>query len=190
MTVRAASLLLLALMPGALQGCFPVVAVGVGVGVMMAQDRRGKEAYVADQKIETKAAELIDKQINSVLHVNVTSFNYRVLISGEVPDESTKMEIDKIVSGIEKVRNVSNELAVSRTSSLASRSNDGLITSNVKLRFMNKKHFNADHIKVVTENGTVYLMGIVNRAEAETATEITSTTQGVRRVVKMFEYLD
>jgi osmotically-inducible protein OsmY len=190
MTMRVVSLLLLVLISGSLQGCFPVVAVGVGAGVMMAQDRRTADAYIDDQKIESKAARLIDKQVNSVMHANVTSFNYRVLISGEVPDESTKTEIDKIVSGIEKVRDVQNELAVTPTSSLASRSNDGLITSNVKLRFMNNKHFNADHIKVVTENGTVYLMGLVNHTEADAATEIASTTQGVRRVVRMFEYLD
>lgn len=188
--MRVVSLLLLVLLSGMLQGCFPVVAAGVGAGVMMAQDRRTSDAYIDDQKIETKAAELIDRQIDSVMHVNVTSFNYHVLISGEVPDEPAKTEIGKIVSGIEKVRDVQNELAVTPTSSLASRSNDGLITSNVKLRFMNNAYFTADHIKVVTESGTVYLMGLVNRAEAEAATEIASTTQGVQRVVRMFEYLD
>jgi osmotically-inducible protein OsmY len=124
------------------------------------------------------------------MHVNVTSYNRNVLISGEVLDESTKTEIGKIVSDIKNVRDVNNDLAVSNISSLASRSNDGLITSNVKLRFVNDKRFNADHIKVVTENGTVYLMGIVNRAEADAATDVTSTTKGVQRVVRMFEYLD
>jgi osmotically-inducible protein OsmY len=190
MTMRIVSLLLLGLVPGLLQGCFPVVAAGVGAGVMMVQDRRSTDAFIDDQKIEANAARLIDKQVVSVMHVNVTSFNYHVLISGEVPDEPTKTEIGKIVSGVEKVRDVQNELAVSPTSSLASRSNDGLITSNVKLRFMNNQHFNPDHIKVVTENGTVYLMGLVKHAEADAATEIASTTQGVQRVVRMFEYLD
>ena len=188
--MRVVPLLLLALVSGSLQGCVPAVAVGVGAGVMIAQDRRTTEAYIDDQKIESKAAQLIDEQISSVMHVNVTSFNYRVLISGEVPDDDTKAEIEKIVSGIEKVRDVADELAVSPISSLASRSNDGLITSNVKLRLMNNEHFNADHIKVVTENGTVYLMGLVKHAEADTSTEITSTTQGVQRVIRMFEYLD
>ena len=190
MTMRVVSLLLLGLVSGSLQGCFPVVAAGVGAGVMMAQDRRSTDAFIDDQEIESQAARLIDKQINSVMHVNVTSFDYHVLVSGEVPDEPTKTEIGKIVSGIEKVRDVQNELAVSPTSSLASRSNDGLITSNVKLRFMNNEHFNAEHIKVITENGTVYLMGLVKHAEADAASEIASTTQGVRRVIRMFEYLD
>ncbi|MEO8343713.1 MAG: BON domain-containing protein, partial [Gallionella sp.] len=81
-------------------------------------------------------------------------------------------------------------LAISSISSLPSRSNDGLITSNVKLRFVNDPRFNADHIKVVTEDSTVYLLGLVNHAEADAATDVTSTTQGVQRVVRMFEYLD
>jgi osmotically-inducible protein OsmY len=183
-------MLLLVLVSASLQGCFPVVAAGVGAGVMLAQDRRTKDAIIDDQNIETLAAERIDKQLNSVMHVNVTSYNYNVLISGEVPDEQTKMEIEKIVSAIEKVRNVYNELAVSSNSSLASRSNDTLITSNVKLRFVNDKRFNADQIKVVTENGTVYLMGLVKHEEANAASDIASTTQGVQRVVRLFEYLD
>lgn len=190
--MRVAFLLSLLLATGLLQGCFPVVAAGVGAGAgtMMAQDRRNRDAFVDDSKIEFNAADLIDKQIKSVMHVNVTSFNRNVLISGEVPDESIKAEIGAIVSGIEKVREVNNELAVSASSSFVSRSNDGLITSNLKLRFMNDNLFRSEHIKVVTENGTVYLLGIVNHAEAEAAIELASTTQGVQRVVKMFEYLD
>ena len=188
MTVRVISLLSLALLSISLQGCFPIVAAGVGTaGVLLVNDRRAKAVYIDDQKIETSAFQRIDTQIKSVMHVNVTSFNHSVLISGEVPDESVKAEIGGIISGIEKVRNVSNELAVSANSSLASRSKDSLITSNVKLRFMKDKHFNSEHIKVVTENSTVFLMGIVNRAEADAATEV---TRGVRQVIRMFEYLD
>jgi osmotically-inducible protein OsmY len=190
MTMRVIFLLLLGLVSGSLQGCFPVVAAGAGAGVMMAQDRRSTETYLDDQKIETEAAELIDQQIDGVMHVNVTSFNYHVLISGEVPYDSTKSEIEKIVSGIGKVRVVYNELAVSGNSSLASRSNDALITSNVKLRFVNDNRFNADHVKVVTENGTVYLMGLVKHEEADAASDIASTTQGVQRVVRLFENID
>ena len=188
--MRIISLLLLALISGSLQGCFPVVAAGVGTGVLMAQDRRTSGAYVEDQAIELKAAERIGKQFTSNVHVNVTSFSRNVLITGEVPNETVKIEIGKIVSGVENVRNVNNELAISGTSSLTSRGSDSLITSNVKLRFMNDKRFNAEHVKVITENGTVYLMGIVKHAEAEAATEDASTTNGVQRVVKLFEYLN
>jgi osmotically-inducible protein OsmY len=190
MTARIVPLLLLALASGALHGCAPVVAVGVGAGVMIAHDRRTSQTIFDDQKIESRAAELIDNQIDSVRHINVTSFDYHVLISGEVPDENTKAQAEKIVSGIEMVRSVYNELVVAPISSLVSRSNDALTTSDVKLRFVNNKDFNADQIKVVTENGTVYLMGLVKHSEADAAAEIASTTQGVQRVVKLFEYLD
>lgn len=188
--MRIVSLLLIMLVSGSLQGCFPVVAGGVGVGVMMAQDRRTSGAYVEDEAIENKAFDRIGKQYRDAVHVNVTSFNRNVLISGEVPSETVKEEIGALVSGIENVRNVSNELIISGTSSLTSRSSDSLITSDVKLRFVQDKRFDADHIKVVTENGTVFLMGIVKRAEADAATEVASTTGGVQRVVKLFEYLD
>ena len=157
---------------------------------MLAQDRRTKDAIFDDQTIETVAAENIDEQLKSVMHVNVTSYNHNVLISGEVLDEKDKMEIGKIVSAIDRVNIVYNELAVSSTSSLVSRSNDSLITSNVKLRFVNDDRFNADHIKVVSESGTVYLMGLVNHEEADAASDVASTTQGVQRVVRLFEYLD
>lgn len=190
MTMRVVLLALLVLGAGSLQGCFPVVAAGVGTGVLMVYDRRTNVAFIDDQKIETGAFERIDKQIKGVMHVNVTSFNYNVLITGEVPDESIKAEIGKIVTGIEKVRNVSNELSASATSSLASRSNDSLITSNVKIRFLGDQHFSAEHVKVVTEHGTVYLMGIVKRVEADAATEVARTTQGVKQVIRMFDYLD
>lgn len=188
--MRIVSLLLLALVSGTLQGCFPVAAVGTGTGVLMVQDRRTTGAYIEDEAIETKASDRIGKQFKKDVHVNVTSFNRVALISGEAPSEAVKAEIGRLVAGIENVRNVNNELTVSGTASLTSRSSDSLVTSDVKLRFMQDKRFNADHVKVVTENGTVFLMGIVKRAEAEAATEIASTTGGVQRVVKLFEYLD
>jgi osmotically-inducible protein OsmY len=182
--------LLLVLVTGLLQGCFPVVAAGVGTGVMMGQDRRTSGAYVEDEAIENKAFDRIGKQFKNDVHINITSFNRNVLISGEVPTEAVKSEIGKLVSGIENVRNINNELAVSGTSSFTSRGSDSLVTSNVKLRLMNDKRLNAEHVKIITENGTVFLMGIVKHAEADAATEVVSTTGGVQRVVKLFEYLD
>ncbi len=175
---------------GSLQGCFPVVVAGVGTGVVMAQDRRSNESFIDDQRMETRISNLVDQEFKGVMHVNVTSFNLNVLLTGEVPEEYTKIEIGKLVAGVKMVRRMNNELSVSANSSLVSRSNDSLITSSVKLRFMNGKNFNAEHIKVVTENGTVFLLGIVNHAEAEAAAEIASTTGGVQSVVKLFEYLD
>ncbi len=188
--MRIVSLLLLALLAGSLQGCAPVVVAGVGTGAVMVQDRRTSGTIVEDQSIELKAADAIDKRFKENVHVNVTSYNRSVLLSGEVPSEQVKSEIAKLVYGIENVRNVNNELAVAGVSSLTSRSSDTLITSNVKLGFVRDKRLTAEHVKVVTEYGTVFLMGIVTHAEADAATEIASATSGVKRVVKLFEYLD
>jgi len=190
MNMRIVSLLLLALLSASLQGCFPVAAVGTGTGAMMVQDRRTTGAYVEDEAIETKAFDRIGKQYKEGVHVNVTSFNRNVLISGEAPTEEIRADIGRLVASIENVRDISNELVVSGVTSLTSRGSDTLVTSNVKLRFMQDKRFNAEHVKVVTENGTVFLMGLVKRVEADAATEIASTTGGVQRVVKLFEYID
>jgi osmotically-inducible protein OsmY len=171
-----------------LQGGIPAFAAEDGEGV--AQDRGTDETFKEDLKIETKAVDLIYDQFRVLIHVNVTSFNHNVLISGEVPDEAARTRIEKIVSGIEGVLNVNNELVISGNSSLASRSSDSLITTNVKLRLARDKQINTDHIKVVTENGTVFLMGNVARTEADAAADIASTTNRVKRVVKLFEYAD
>jgi osmotically-inducible protein OsmY len=189
--MRYLGYLLLAAALGALQGCFPIIATGGVTGALMAADRRTTGTYIEDEGIELKASNRISEQFKSDVHVNVTSFNRRVLITGEVPNGSVREGIEQAVMGIPNVRSVINELMLSGTSSLTSRSSDTLITSDVKFRFLNnKKAFQPDHIKVVTENGTVYLMGLVYHKEADAAAEIASTTSGVQRVVKVFEYLD
>jgi len=190
MKARLCALTVSVLLMAMLQGCFPVVAAGVGTGVIIAQDRRTKEAFLEDQRIESEVSSLISHEFKVAMHINVTSFNLNVLLTGEVPEEYTRAEVGKLVSRVEKVRGINNELAISANSSLASRSNDSLITTNVKLRFLNNRHFNAEHVKVVTENGSVFLLGIVNHAEAAAAAEVASTTSGVKRVVKLFDYLD
>lgn len=184
------NILFILMISASLQGCFPVVAAGAGAGVLMVQDRRTSGAYVEDQAIETKAFDRIGKQFKDTVHVNVTSYNRNVLISGEVPDEAARVQIERIIANIQNIRNIHNELAVAGASSLTSRSSDTLITSNVKLRFVNDKRFSATSIKVVTENGTVYLMGIVNHVEANAAAEVASGTKGVQRVVELFEYIE
>lgn len=177
-----------------LTSCVPVVLTGVGVGAgagaLMAEDRRSSGTYIDDEGIELKTNRRIGERLGDKVHVTVTSFNRNVLLTGEVPDESTKKEVEKLAMSIENVRNISNEIAIAPKSSLASRSNDALITSKVKTRFINNKVFQINYVKVVTENGVVYLLGLVKRKEAETATRIASTTEGVTRVVKVFEYLD
>jgi osmotically-inducible protein OsmY len=184
------NILFILMFSASLQGCFPVVAAGAGAGVLMAQDRRTSGAYVEDEAIEAKAFDRIGKQFKDTVHVNVTSYNRNVLITGEVPDEATKAQVERIVANILNVGKIHNELVIAGLSSLTSRSNDTLITSNVKLRFVGDKRFSANSIKVVTENGIVYLMGIVNHAEAAAAGEVASGSQGVSRVVELFEYVN
>lgn len=188
--MRYLNYLLLAAVLGALQGCFPVVATGVGAGALMVADRRTTGAYIEDEAIEDKALAKIAEKYGDKVHVNVTSFNRHVLLTGEAPNAADKPGIEKIVAGLPNVKAIYNELAVSGLSSFTSRSSDTVITGDVKLRFLNNPAFQATNVKVITENGVVFLMGMVYRKEAAAAAEIASTTKGVQRVVKVFEYLD
>jgi osmotically-inducible protein OsmY len=113
-----------------------------------------------------------------------------VLVTGEVPNEDSKADIARIAASVTNVKAVSNETVVAGTTSLSSRSRDSLISADIKLRFINNKVFQSDHVKVITENGSVFLMGLVYHKEADSASEIASTTSGVQRVVRVFEYLD
>jgi osmotically-inducible protein OsmY len=188
--IKSSCLLLLVGTFGSLQGCFPVIATGVGAGALMMNDRRTTGTYIEDEGIEDRSLSRINTKYKSGIHVNITSYNRHALLTGEVLNEDMKADIGKMVADVPNVKAVSNELTVSGLSGISSRSSDALITGDVKLRFVNNKIFQPDHVKVITENGTVYLMGLVYHKEADAASQITSTTGGVQRVVKMFEYLD
>jgi osmotically-inducible protein OsmY len=123
------------------------------------------------------------------VHVNQTSFNRKVLLTGEVPDEQTKNEIDRLVRGVSGVQDVWNELQIAQPSSFQNRSNDAYITSKVKGRFVDGGKFRANLVKVVTEAGVVHLLGLVTRPEADAAIEIARTTAGVRKVVNVMEII-
>jgi osmotically-inducible protein OsmY len=188
MTRPLARLALAALLVPGLQACVPVVATGVGAAALMAADRRTTGIYIEDENIEWKVVGRM-KDDTTGSHVNATSFNRRVLITGETPTEATKKQIEDNVRSIPNVREVVDELQIGGVSSMTARGNDGLITSNVKARMVNNPKFSPNHIKVVTEANVVYLMGLVTPEEADAATEVARTTQGVSRVVKVFEYL-
>jgi osmotically-inducible protein OsmY len=132
----------------------------------------------------------IGERFKDGVHVNVTSYNRMVLLTGEVPDAAARTEAERITWAVENVRGVHNEMAVAGMSSYTVRSNDAVITSKVKGRFLDSQKFNPLHVKVVTENSIVYLMGLVKKQEANEATEIARTTSGVQKVVRVFEYLD
>jgi len=171
-----------------LQGCMEMMMVGTGVALATVEDRRTTGAQLEDRGIELRAANRIDDRLGERVHVNVTSFNRYVLLTGEVVDEATRAEVEGLARGVPNVLGVSNDLQVAGKSSTTSRSNDTLITSKVKARIADANKFNVFHVKVVTEAAVVYLLGVVTEQEAADAVEIARTTAGVRKVVKMFEY--
>lgn len=173
----------------ALQGCFPIVATGVAVGALAVVDRRSVGTQTEDETIEWKASTRIADRFKDRIHVNITSYNRHALITGEVPDEQVKAEIGDIVAKVENVQGTWNELQVGPVSSLSNRSNDAFITSKVKTRFVDASQFAPNRVKVVTEAGTVFLLGLVNEREAKAATQVTRTTDGVRKVVNVMEIL-
>jgi osmotically-inducible protein OsmY len=173
-----------------LPGCFPLVATGMGAAVLVADDRRTTGAIVDDEGIENKALLRVEQKHSDGVHLNVTSYNRVVLLTGEAPSAEVRSDIERIVRGIDNVRTVQNEMVVGPTTTMMIRSNDAVQTSKVKARFFDVNKFRANHVKVVTENAAVYLMGIVKRQEAQDATEIARTTSGVQRVIRVFEYMD
>jgi osmotically-inducible protein OsmY len=171
---------------GVLQGCAEALIVGgVAAGVVMAADRRQTEVMFSDQRIEFNAGSRIDDALKGQGHVNVTSYNYTVLLTGEVPTAQAKADAEKVVVDVPNVKTVVNELQIAGTSSAASRSNDAYITSKVKGNFLGNEKFKPTDIKVVTEASVVYLLGLVTREEAE----IARGTGGVQKVVRVFEYV-
>lgn len=171
-----------------LQGCIEMAAVGVGAAALGYEDRRTSGTLIEDEGISLRASNRIGERFADKVHVNVTSYNRSVLLTGEVPDQAAKAEIEKIVQGVPNVRGVTNDLQVAGVSSLTARANDSGLTGRVKARFLDGQKFSALHVKVVTEASVVYLLGIVTESEAAEAVELARTTSGVRKVVKVFEY--
>jgi osmotically-inducible protein OsmY len=179
---------LAALVP-TLTGCIPAAVVGIGAGALMVADRRISETYLADEAIEVRANNRLGEMFGTATHINVTSYNRMVLLSGECLSQDAKAQAERIVAGVPNVRTISNELLVASASSLTARSNDAYITSKVKARFVDYNHFAAYHVKVITEAGTVFLMGLVTQEEADAAVDIARTTSGVQKVVRVFDII-
>jgi osmotically-inducible protein OsmY len=185
---RLAVLLLMLPVIWMLAGC-PVVLLGGGAAAISAiEDRRTSGTRIDDDAIETQVRRALRERYGENTHVNVTSYNRSVLLTGEVPDEARRAEIEKIAQGIGNVRGVTNDLQLAAPSSLGARANDSLITTRVKGRLLDSAKVNPVHVKVVTEAGVVYLLGLVTEQEANDAVEVARTTGGVIKVVKVFEY--
>jgi len=174
---------------GVLAGCVPVLIAGAAGGAaMVATDRRSAGAQVDDESIELKIATQASSEFGERIHLNVTSYNGIVLLTGEVPDQATLASVGNLAKNTEKVRVVHNEMVVGPNSDFSARSNDTYITSKVKTRMLEANKFPPNVVKVVTERSVVYLMGIDSKEEGDAAAEIAATTAGVVRVVKFFQY--
>lgn len=174
----------------ALSACAPLVLGGAMVGgSLMAIDRRTSGTQVEDQAIELKSVPQINRLVGDRGHVNTTSYNRIVLITGEVPTEADKAAIEQAVAQIANVKSVVNELAVMGSTSLTGRTNDVIVSSKVKATFFDAKDVMANAIKLVTERGTVYLMGRVTEREANRATDLARGVSGVQKVVRVFEVI-
>ena len=171
-----------------LSGCPALLGAGAIGAYTALEDRRTTGTQIEDQGIESRAATRIGERFPEQAHVNVIAFNRAVLLTGEAWDEATREEIGKIAAAVPNVRTVTNEVQVSGLSSATSRANDTTLTAKVKGRFVSSNDFSPLHVKVVTESGVVYLLGLVTEKEAEAATELARTTSGVRKVVKVFDY--
>lgn len=172
-----------------LQGCFTLAVGGALMGTFAATDRRTLGAQTEDKSILVKGEAHVMNQVGGAGHVNVSSFNRKVLLTGEVRDEAMKAAVERQIMAIENVQSVVNELQVSPPASLSSRSNDTFITGKVKASFLDAKDVFGNAFKVVTERGVVYLMGMVTQAEGARAAEIARGVSGVQKVVKVFDYI-
>ena len=176
-------------MGSSLTACFPVIVGGAVMGSLVATDRRTTGAQLDDEGIELRAASRIRENLGDRVHVNVNSYNRRVLITGEVPNAQDKQLVEQVVSRVDSVQSVVNELAVLGNATLTQRSSDVLVTGKVKAAMVDTRDLYANAFKVVTERGTTYLMGRVTQREADRATEITRSTGGVQKVVRLLEII-
>jgi len=189
------ALLMVMLTANLLGGCAAVIVGGAAVGASAVHERRSVGTMMDDEGIEWKVRTALseDKPLSSQSHIGVISVNGVVLLVGQTPTEALRQQAENLARGVDNVRVVHNELTIAAPNSYMTRSSDSYVTSKVKTSlFKVKGHedFDPTRVKVVTENGTVYLMGILYRSEAEDAAKQASQVGGVQKVVKLFEYLD
>ena len=189
MTRTACMLLAAASLAGGLAGCFPLVVGGVAVGSLMAVDRRSAGSQVEDEGIELRALNRVHNEQGDRVHVNFTSYNRQLLLTGEVPSDDVRQAVERSAGAVGNVRSVVNDVAVMPKTSLVQRSGDTFITGKVRASLVDAKDISAGSFKVVTERNVVYLMGLVTEREAARATAIARGVDGVRKVVRVFEIL-
>lgn len=178
-----------AALSASLQGCFLAIAGAAGGTALVATDRRTVGSQTEDREIQVKALSDISNKLGASAHINVAVFNQRVLLTGEVQDEAAKRTAGDMARAITNVDSVVNELAVQPASSFSSRANDSYLEGRVKAELIAYKDISANDFKVVSERGTVYLMGLVTRREGDVAADATSKVMGVQQVVKVYQYI-
>jgi osmotically-inducible protein OsmY len=174
------------------QGCAPVIVAGGATAAVAATDQRSVGTQLDDQNIELTARRRVnhDDRLVEGVHVNFTCFNGTLLLTGEAATAGQRDIVVSLVERLQGVKRVVNEIAVAEPTTLSSRSNDSWITSQVKTKLLADEKIPGRRVKVVTENGTVYLMGLVTQPEGELAAEAARAVGGIKRVVKLFEYTD
>lgn len=172
-----------------LSACAPIVVGGAMVGSLMATDRRTAGTQVEDEGIELRAGSRIRDNLGERVRVSVTSYNRQVLLTGEAPNAQDKQLVEQVVSKVENVRAIVNEIGIMGNATLTQRSSDTLVTGRVKASMVDASDLFANAFKVVTDRGTVYLMGRVTQREAERATDIARSTSGVQKVVRVLEII-
>lgn len=192
-TRRYNSVLVMVCLCAALGACVPLVPLVVGGamvgGTLVATDRRTSGAQLEDEGIELRGSARVRESLGERAHVNITSYNRQVLLTGEVPAAQDKQLVEQTLARVENVKTVVNELAVLGNSTLGQRSSDSLVTGKVKAGLVDAKDLYANAFKVVTERGTTYLMGRVTQREADRATEVARGVVGVQRLVRVLEII-
>lgn len=173
-----------------LQGCISGVALGTIGAASVLNDRRTAATQLEDQTIELKASKLLndDEGLDKHSNISVISYNRTVLLVGQAPNEMLRNRAAKLIGSIDSVSRVFNQVRIGNTTKLTTRSNDSWLTSKVKVALTAEKDFSSSQIKVVTEDSEVFLLGLVSQAEGNRATEVARNVNGVRQVIKVFEY--
>jgi len=174
------------------QGCAPVVVAGGATAAVAANERRTLGSFVDDESIEIKARKALndERDFGDDVHINITSVNGIVLLTGETTTEDKRDRAMALIREIPGIRRIVSEVRVAEPRAFAYTTHDSWITSKVKAEMLGVKDLPSSQIKVVTENSVVYLMGLVTQKEGEAAAEAARTVGGITRVVKLFEYLD
>lgn len=188
--MKKLTLLCIPLILGLLQGCAAVVAGGAASSVIMAQDRRTPGTIIEDKGIQLKCMRAINDfaENDPEVHVDAVSYNTRVLLVGQVPNRQIRQEIEKSVKNVAKVKHIHNEIKVAPATPMLTRSKDSWITTKIKSEMAVTQDFNLTRVKVVTEDGIVYLLGLIKKDEEYVAVDIARHVKGVKKVVKIFEY--